>query len=175
MHVYRSSWNPAQNLCVVSHVDESDTNKLLFTSFYVFPICLNTEMLLCTSFSTIRMNSMRKNWYLLVFQFFNDFSPTRLAYEGVLTGSQTISVACCGVKSTRLPWGMRPPGFLGPGLFEGSSPPASLGLQSLVPRPKVRSQKCQKCKKMLSRCLNQWINESMNQWLNESKNQSSNE
>ena len=47
-------------------------------------------------------------------------------------------VSCAGLRAPRVP-GMRPARV--PGM---RPPPGSLGLQSLVPRPKVKSQKCQK-------------------------------
>ena len=54
-----------------------------------------------------------------------------LGWIGVLTGCQTISVACLGVSAPQVPCGTGPPGFLGP------PEPGSLGLRSLVPELKI--------------------------------------
>ena len=65
---------------------------------FLFPLFISS-FLFCFSFSP--------------FSYFRSiFFPNWACLKGVLTGFQTISVACPGVKSTRLPWKMRPPGFL---------------------------------------------------------------
>ena len=58
------------------------------------------------------------------------FSPIRLAYKGFLLCSKAMGEL---FRPARAPGSLKEP-----------APPGSLGLQSLVPRPKVKSQKCQK-------------------------------
>ena len=74
------------------------------------------------------MSTSRSRW--LGTMSHGSFSPIRLAYKGFLL---------CSKAMGELFRPARAPGSLGE-----PAPPGSLGLQSLVPRPKVKSQKCQK-------------------------------
>ena len=62
--------------------------------------------------------------------FSGHFSPIRLGLKGFLLCSKATGGLDGPVRA--------------PGSWEPAPPPGSLGLQSLVPRPKVKSQKCQK-------------------------------